>query len=359
MSSDRNFSCRQAGIIIVADHTMSEKYSFGVILDANVWVSERLLKSAIGSATLFAISQGGGFIGLPEIVELEAAKILVAQAEKAVEDIRKDIQSLNQLSGTSMALIGPDPKAIQNGISERLQQLEGVLKRVPFTHEHVKSALLRVIDKLPPCGENNEQFRDCCVWEVAVELAIECPVHLISNDSAFYEGRNRSRGLATQLLAEVKERNLDVFIHTTLGDFLTSMRATIARLDKVALAAKIGEAATPMARNIAAEHEKGFELGKRISSRIKGFATPKPAIFAVSFVTSFEMAYVKARKSGEDREDSTLTLEGTCSYSQTSDEISEIKIETWDLTWKGGGKQWWSTSYPPWEHDHSDMRIIQ
>jgi hypothetical protein len=338
---------------------MSEKYSFGVILDANVWVSERLLKSTIGSATLFAISQGGGFIGLPEIVELEAEKILVAQAEKAVEDIRKDIQLLNQLSGTSIALIAPDPKAIKKGICERWQQLEGILKRVPFTHEHAKSALLRVIDRLPPCGENNEQFRDSCIWEVALELAIDCPVHLITNDSAFYESRNRSRGLATQLLAEVKERNLDVLIHITLGDFLTSMKATVARLDKAALAAKIGEAVTPIARDFVAEKGKGFELGRRISSRIKGFATPKPAIFAVSFVTSFEMTYVKATKSGEDREDATLTLEGTCSYSQTSDEVSEIKIETWGMTSEGGGKGEWGRYYGPMERGYSNMRIIQ
>jgi hypothetical protein len=54
-----------------------------LILDANVWVAERLLQSSIGSALLYAVTSAGAIIALPEVVELEINEVLTAQAEGA------------------------------------------------------------------------------------------------------------------------------------------------------------------------------------------------------------------------------------------------------------------------------------
>jgi hypothetical protein len=45
-----------------------------LLLDANVWVTERLLRSSIGSALLYAVTGAGALIGLPEIVETETPR---------------------------------------------------------------------------------------------------------------------------------------------------------------------------------------------------------------------------------------------------------------------------------------------
>jgi hypothetical protein len=42
-----------------------------------------------------------------------------------------------------------------------------------------------VINKAPPSGENNEQFRDCCIWAAAASMATDRVVHLLSADTAF------------------------------------------------------------------------------------------------------------------------------------------------------------------------------
>lgn len=46
-----------------------------ILLDANVWISEQMLTSAIGQAFLHALAGMAGKIVLPEIVELEVLQL--------------------------------------------------------------------------------------------------------------------------------------------------------------------------------------------------------------------------------------------------------------------------------------------
>jgi hypothetical protein len=55
-----------------------------VLVDANVWVEKRLLKSSIGSAFLYAVTGAKSAFLLPEVVELEIARVLLDLAERAV-----------------------------------------------------------------------------------------------------------------------------------------------------------------------------------------------------------------------------------------------------------------------------------
>ena len=48
---------------------MSAPQPFFVLLDANIWVAERLLQSSIGSALLYALTGANASILLPEVVE--------------------------------------------------------------------------------------------------------------------------------------------------------------------------------------------------------------------------------------------------------------------------------------------------
>jgi PIN domain len=188
---------------------------FLVILDSNVWVAERLLQTTLGTALLFAITTGDGAIGLPEVVELEVGHVLTAHADQAVEAIRKNTQLLRQLSGRKVSHYVPTQSAIQAGMMDRWNALSGVLRRTIFTHEQAKAGLARVVAKLPPSGENNEQFRDACIWAAALESAKESPVHLITNDRAFFEGRDQNRAVLAKVLQhEVKEHAVDISIQS-------------------------------------------------------------------------------------------------------------------------------------------------
>ncbi len=295
-----------------------------VLLDANVWVAERLLQSSIGSALLYAISEADTHIVLPEVVELEVNGVLAAAAESAVGNIERDAALLRQLSGQRLSYAAPTPLAVSNGIAERWKQLEGTLRRVPFRHKHAKAALNRVLAKLPPSGPNNEQFRDSCIWEVVREVAKERSVNLVTGDVMFYEGRDRAAGLAAALRKETSEAGCIVSIYPTVRELLVTLKPP-ATLDQEAVSSAIVEAVTPSASEIATK-SKRFQLGKLIRTQINGYATPRPSVIAVSFEVSFELEYIEQ---GVEGENASQTVVGICAYNPKRREVFEIEVREW------------------------------
>jgi hypothetical protein len=106
-----------------------------VVLDANIWIAERLLQSSIGSAFLYAVTAAKASLLLPEVVELEIERVLPDMAERAVTVIEREVSLLRQLSGHKLLITAPSALAIEEGIKERWKQLTGLLVRVPFSYD--------------------------------------------------------------------------------------------------------------------------------------------------------------------------------------------------------------------------------
>jgi hypothetical protein len=308
---------------------MSDLVPYYVLLDTNIWVAERLLQSSIGSALLYALTHTKSSILLPEVVELEIARVLPDMAERAVGRIRSELSLLRQLSGHELSVAAPSALAIEDGIKERWSQLGGLLVRIPFTHDQAKSALRRVINKAPPSGENNEQFRDCCIWDAAVSRATDRVVHLLSDDRAFYENRNKAAGLADALRAELMTAKKDIQIHSSLRDFLAAPESGAAEIDETAISDEITMAIMDQARQIAAEDRwpgATFRISKAHRPRISGYTTPKPSLVAISFEASFELERTTVENETESHDQATMTLKGVCSYDPTTKTLSDIEI---------------------------------
>jgi hypothetical protein len=322
---------------------MPDVAPYYVLLDSNVWVAERLLQSSIGSALLYALARTNSSILLPEVVELEIARVLPDMAERAVGRIRGELSLLRQLSGHNLTVTAPSASAIEDGIKQRWSQLNGLLIRTPFTHDQAQSALRRVINKAPPSGENNEQFRDCCIWDAAVSMATDRVVHLLSADTAFYENRNRAAGLANALRAELKTAKKDIKVHSSLRDFLAAAESGAAEIDETAISDAIMKGIMDQARQIAAEAAwRGgtFKLGKAYSPKISGYATPKPSLVAISFEASFDLERTTVENETESHDQATMTLKGACSYDPTTKELSDMEIREWS---KSGRSSGWET----------------
>jgi hypothetical protein len=319
-------------------------FPFCVILDANIWIKEHLLQTTISRALLYSISSGGGTIVVPEVVEREVKKILCKNAEKALDDIREKVSLIKHLCGNSdfekMRLMVPNGDAVQealhSGMSTRWKQLNGIITRIGFTYDHAARALERILSKYPPCNENNEQFRDCGIWESALDVAKDGPVHLITGDKAFYEQRNTSLGLSSRLQTEVREANLSVNLYSEIPAFLSAMRGTVSELDKEMIAQKIIYAVGPIVNDILEKLNGEFSLGDASTPEVQGFSTPKPNILAISFGIEFQL-----ENATPQRPDAVLTVEGTCSYdTQNKEGVSEIdirgvlvKLKRWDKEW--------------------------
>ncbi len=357
--------CERPNRRIHRPKSMPAAWQYYVVLDANIWIAERLLQSSIGSAFLYTVAGAQSSIVLPEVVELEIGRVLPDMAERAVGNIKRDLALLRQLSGHDLrGLIVPSALAIEEGIKERWEQLTGLLVRVPFTHDQAKSALQRVIRKAPPCGENNEQFRDCCIWDATVSTAMDRFVHLVSADNAFYENRNKTAGLASMLQAEVTAAGKDIRIHHSLKDFLEAVHACEAAIDETAIGKAIVEVVTDHVRVITAEkyltwrhRDTAFDVGKAHQPKISGYATPKPSLIAISFEAPFDLERVVVEGDAKVHEDATMTLRRVCSYDPTTKELSEIEVREWKVSGQApSGGTWGYSSGGTMSPDEAGMR---
>ncbi len=312
-----------------------------LILDTNAWVTERMLQSAVGNAILYALTADNAVIVLPEIVETEVGLVLGRLAGKATEDIRKNAELLRQISG-HRKLLHPVPtiNAIQDGIAKRWRELDGAIVRAPFDIEQARAALRRVLDHSPPSGENNEQFRDCCIWATALEFARTRTVHLVTSDSAFYRKGGKTE-IAEALQRELEEIKLDIKLHQSVERFLEKVsKGTIQELERNLICEAILEAVTPRAREIASERASSrtgrtFELGEMKTLAINGYATPKQSVVAVTFEISFNLNLFERDGQEESRLETNLSLEGSCSYDPGRHETSEVIIRSWSQSVKG------------------------
>lgn len=306
------------------------------------------MQSSLGNALLYAVAGAKATIGLPEVIEREIGRVLPDLAEKAVRNMQRDITMLRQLSGHQMRVTGPTALAITEGIAQRWKQLAGSIERIPFTFDQAQNALTRIIEKAPPCGENNEQFRDCCIWDAALTLGADRVIHLVSSDSAFFEGRKWSNGLATPLRDEVQRRKVELHLHPTLRDLLNALKETAPAIDEVAIGKAIVESVVVPARTIAAE-KGSFELGPPGMPKINGYTTPKAALVAVSFVITFPMERALTKGDIEERQQGKFIVDGDCAYDPNQKSISEIEIKSWTQELDHGGH--WSMTGSPTRQD--------
>jgi hypothetical protein len=221
---------------------------------------------------------------------------------------------------------------------QRWAALSGVVHRIPFTHEHAKAALSRIIAKVAPCGENNEQFRDACIWAAALEAAKNRPVHLITNDGAFFEGRDRTRALLAQALQhEVQRLGVGIHVFPTVSRFLDSVAPRVEKLDEAAMKDIVLKAIKGFADDVVAKNAPSFCIVRSFLPRIRGYATPKPSAIAISFESEFDLERVVMNRRNETKA-ADLHISGTCSYDPKARRVSEIELEEWRTSTKGSNQ---------------------
>lgn len=245
-----------------------------------------------------------------------------------------------------MLITAPSQDAVRQGIDRRWEELSGATKELPFSFEHARAALHRIIAKLPPCGSNNEQFRDSCIWQAVLDLASEAAVHLVTNDNAFYESGRSESGMSTVLAAEAKSAEHTIRLHRKLSDFLNEAGLREETPDteniKIAIEPHLIEAARDIVTN--QTKEPGFRLGPLSVVKIEGYATPKMSFVAVHFSAKFEL---EAETPGSivEPQSAVMTLSGSCTHDPNSGSVADLQISDWQISSKRGG--WTSISASP------------
>ncbi len=301
-----------------------------VVLDTNIWVYRTsLLKTSLGAALTHSLVRLGGTLGLPEVVEMELVKHTVKEGKKSVDNIRAGVSRLSQLTGLvgEYAHLLHTEDSLKAAAKKRLDVLDHLVERVPFTLDHARSALGRVMDETPPNGFKNQQYKDSAIWEAMLELSRERNVHFVTEDTYFFADRSPKKGLARNLKQEADDVGGGITAHPDLRSCLESLKEDVSPLDPKDLAAAADRAVIENLRKMAADYE--FELGDLADSNVSTFLTERTNVLATSFELIHEASFVPP--DGGPPVDASLVVTGECSFDMLQKTASDARLDRIEL----------------------------
>jgi hypothetical protein len=299
-----------------------------VVLDANAWIDGWMLNSFQGASLIDFLAQSKGKMLLPEIVEEELRRRIVERARSTGAKIEVEINRLNKLTRQEIAFNSPSSAVIETAINTNLEKLEPLLIRTAFTLEHARRALNRIYLGRPPCGQNNEQFRDACIWEHCVTYGKDRKVFFVTGDTAFYEAKKPEKGLAKELLEEISAANADVRIFQSIGDLYNHLAQDVPVRDVSEIAQNI----TRKLMSVINESLSGYGFsdaqlsGQSISLKRTQDPTRQFGAFSLTFTLSSAIE-------DNERLAPTLTLEGTCSFDVLSGNVHDVSLDREIVAW--------------------------
>ena len=303
-----------------------EDFPACIVVDTNIWIENPLLKSSLGAVLLFRLRQIGGRLGLPEVIEIELRKNMLRRYMESVSHIEKGYELITAVMGEREEVHLPTEEEVQSAIAERLEALESVTIKVPFTLEHAKAALTRVNEGSPPNGPKNQQFKDSAIWESVLELARSYSVHLVTKDTGFYKGHDTRQGLASELRDECEVQGSSLHLHDSLASVLLALKAiSPPPFDYAGIARGLAENFS--SQWVKWAENKEIQIGSLGKHEILPFVTENPDVLAVSFKLSFE-AFDLSPDAATEVSPASLEVKGSGSYEIASNSVTEALVES-------------------------------
>jgi hypothetical protein len=292
-----------------------------VFLDANIWISERLLKSAMGAAFLYSIRQMGGKIGLPYVTEVELIRGAATDGLKAVKSIETGFTTIQTLTGFRPDYQLPTGTDFENKAKERVTELSELISKLDVSLDQYKDALNRVVDGVPP-NRTREQYRDTLLWEVIRQIASpETEIVLITRDSDFYQENKFERGLAKELAREISELDGIISIYPDLESYLLAIKEKIPPFEYDTVAAAISSFIFEDTRQYAVDRNIG--LSSLSEYNMDAFLTERDGYLAITY----KLRYHAEDLDGTAQNVQFVLVTGKCFYHISSGAISDSSLD--------------------------------
>lgn len=257
-----------------------------VVFDTNVWISDLALTSNVGSAVRFFLREQKARIGLPEVIRLETEIHLRSALLKHIDDIRSSHRQLLSVFGRLKEVVLPSESDVNELVGKVFSNLGVTIEEIPFSPESARDSLLRTIQKIPP-SDKNQQFKDGVLWADCVAMLKKEPVHLVTDDRAFYKSRDTKLGLADELRREVHESENRLEIFPSLTDLLSQIRTNI-QVNAAVLLDQYWQLQGKKIEEMAAKHS--FVLEGEPKTTLEPLVTEKPTVLFVTFTIEFPCA---------------------------------------------------------------------
>lgn len=305
-----------------------------LVLDTNIWVySTQLLNTPMGAAVLYSLSQTNRKIALPNVIEDEIKKHTNKYGSQAIDEINKNYRLIEQLMGVRDDYRVPSKEQLLNRFDSRLIELSGLVHKIEFNMDHVKSALRRVNEESSPNGYKNQQFKDSLIWEIILELAKEVDVDFVTKDKAFFHESKPTNGLAKNLVEDCEDAMGEVRVFYDLPDYLSAIKEELPPFDNSKVIEKLDYSLKTELSQKATD--KGYRIEDIADSSVLAFLTEKPMQVAVEFVIKYSASEVFNPDSGETI-DAILIIEGNCGFDISTNVVSDVQIDLINMITKGG-----------------------
>jgi hypothetical protein len=308
-----------------------------VALDANVWISESLLRSATGAAFLHAVGRMDAKVLLPDVTRDEVIAGVQRAGLDAVARVNRGFSTIQALTGTRSQYEAPSAEDFRAAARDRIRQLDGFIKFVAVTAEHHDRALARLHEHRPP-AETREQYRDCLLWEALLDQD-EAERTLVTSDKDFMDRTSANKCLAAVLKEECGG---SISFFACLADYLRAVESQIPPMDAGAVVRSITGALLPTALGFI--EERGGRLGELVDSQLELYATEDPDATAAVFTLTMSAFDVSLPADTGTVPKANLLLRGDCVLRGDND-IADIAMDRIDVQGLDGALLPGSTLY--------------
>jgi hypothetical protein len=311
------------------DGEMPVKKGSYVLLDANIWRSNYMLRTPTGAGLLYSIKQLAFNIALPEIIEEEVVKHMIKAGIDANQNIDKNFRAIAMLVGFRSEYDLPALEEFEKYARDRFAELNSLIVRVPFTIEHAKSALNKVFLELPPNGPKNQQFKDSAIWEVILDLTRTHDIYFVSNDNGYYKDRDPKRGLANNLQDELQGVEGRVYMFQELSQLLKELQKDTPPLNMRTLAETIDQRIrTDLNITVG---KRGFELHELVNFTILPYITERINVLAIEYSLKYEAIDISSDET--TRNEPAITASGSCYYNLDDNIVFDLRQGNEEFTW--------------------------
>jgi predicted nucleic acid-binding protein len=296
-----------------------------IIFDTNIWLSELALNSTRGSAVRYFARQKNARIALPYVIKLETEAHFRESLNKYVDDINKNYRQLLTIFGTLKEIILPNSDQIEDKVQGIFTGLGIEIVEIQFTLESAESSFIKIVNKEPPNGEKNQQFKDGVIWADCLKLLENDDVYLVSNDKGFYKDKdNLDKGLDENLAQEASKFKNKLNIFPSLVKLLDEIKTKVIIDEKLLINSFISRFSEQITSLLA---DNGFEINISEITQKSIYVTENPSVLFIDY--SINCSCIDLGEG--NKKEAVLRIHGDGKYNSDENSFEELRCLQMEL----------------------------
>lgn len=198
-----------------------------VILDANIFRSDFLLRSKDFEILLNYLDKSESKLILPEIILDEIRGLYSSIQNERIKDVEKASRNLNLMLTDKKDEI----KVKKTNVSENLKKYEEYIRKklsikeqqiIPYKNDYLPEISKRAINRIKPAGDKGQGFRDTLIWLTLKDYCKSCEgkqLTFISNNTDDFANKEKN-DLDDLLIDECKEDYIFIYYYKNLKEFV-------------------------------------------------------------------------------------------------------------------------------------------